>query len=1401
MRATSAAKQIDCPESGRLRSSKPPMSSASSAPGRDLSPPRAERVADRYLVEAALGRGGMGSVLRVLDESTGQRLALKRLTHPASLKHVMLFEREFYTLQGLKHPHIVEVFDYGTSPQGPYYTMELLSGDELSGLAPLPWREVSTILRDIASALALLHARHLLHRDLSARNVWRTESGIIKLIDFGALTSFGKLTDFVGTAPYAAPETLRSRTLDQRADLYAMGALGYYLLTGRHAFPACSVAELEEHWANAPTPPSQLLRVLRGAGNADVPPALDGLIGALLSAEPAERPFSAAEIIDRLQVVHPTSPLSESAPLADGFLESRAFVGRVWERKKLRSALKRVHAGSAMSVAIHGPTGIGRTRLLSELAFDARASGALVLQLSPSGLSHTGALFAPLALQLLERAPGAARQAALPYAAVLGHLSDAVRKQLGLQPADLAVLSAVPLEARMRVQAALRDWLFAISTHRPVALLVDDMQAADETSAGFLAALAKEAREQRLLLAISVRSADGTRNSSATEAFLQSARRVALLPLSAEEILELLRSVFGDASHLARVAERLTRASGGAPGPCMDLAHHLVSRDLARYVDGAWVLPPDIADIALPESEAELQSAQLAQLAPNARTLAQVLSTVSGVVSLEVCRELSGLRGAELFWALEVLVGAGVLAASDDGYHFVRDALKATLFRELDEPRKRSIHLWLGEHLLSREQINSNQRLEAGVYLLRGGDVARGAREVTAAAVELVRCEPDNRASMTPYLEEALAFFRQRHNTDHELVALLFALAHHGYLVERRLGMQYGDEALERLQRVLKLGLARKLRPLVGRRLSFMLAFLWGFLSFLPRRQNPLVPPFMVVSQMLVGTAACLAGMYTVCLDAERTRKCAEALEPFRGLGKHHGASLMYEYCLALLGTVQEQFAEARQRWQRVVDRLYSDRPIDGMPSYAQQVCQAGALYASGVVECWRDDSRALSLAKRLEQQPLKLYQVGGEQLRAVYHAQQGNIDESDACALRVEAHALQRGLTWQIDVWAPASAITTCKRTKDALRMKLAAEQLKYLSAETPSLAPLMYRARATYLLLRRRYAEAQEALEEAIRGMQPGVIGWTNTLASLAEAQNALDDHAAAKLTCMRALERLGAEDLNFPAQTLEVQIQLALAEAGLGDTGQASLRLEVLLEQHREHQGPLTLGALHEARARVAGLEHDAEAARRHWAEMERWYRGTGTRSLLHYCDVLQSERNRLAVSGHPQAAGFEDLLEPATQVERSRSCRQDQRLPQRTASALEQLLEGADVSEGYLFVASEGGYVCRVKAGTRIVSKQLAAWVSQRLAAMQTVSTQADEASHVALTQNQMQNQTVVRGKTYSLHVMSLAAPGGERVLGGVVLARELAAVPVEPMRALAERIQESSSGDWSEPAST
>src|SRR6185436_18175691 len=189
----------------------------------------------------------MGTVSQARDERTGGLIAVKRMLvgSDASTAH---FEREFHTLASLKHPCIVSVFDYGVDESGPYYTMELLSGASLHEVTRLPWHEVCELLRDVASALAMLHSRRLLHCDLSTRNVRCTAEGRGKLIDFGAMAPIGMRRRIVGTPPFLAPEALDQQALDARADLFSLGALAYRLMTGRHAYPARSLKELPEFW-------------------------------------------------------------------------------------------------------------------------------------------------------------------------------------------------------------------------------------------------------------------------------------------------------------------------------------------------------------------------------------------------------------------------------------------------------------------------------------------------------------------------------------------------------------------------------------------------------------------------------------------------------------------------------------------------------------------------------------------------------------------------------------------------------------------------------------------------------------------------------------------------------------------------------------------------------------------------------------------------------------------------------------------------------------------------------------------------------------------------------------------------------------------------------------------------
>src|SRR5262249_55015775 len=144
-------------------------------------------------------------------------------------------------------------------------------------------------------SLALLHARQLLHRDVSPRNVRIGTDENAKLIDFGSVVPFGAVEDIVGTPMCIAPEHLRMHDLDQRADLFSLGATAYYPLTGRRPYPIKELRDAEAAFEAAPIPIAALVP--------DVPAALDQLILSLLSVDPASRPTSAAEVINRLGAI------------------------------------------------------------------------------------------------------------------------------------------------------------------------------------------------------------------------------------------------------------------------------------------------------------------------------------------------------------------------------------------------------------------------------------------------------------------------------------------------------------------------------------------------------------------------------------------------------------------------------------------------------------------------------------------------------------------------------------------------------------------------------------------------------------------------------------------------------------------------------------------------------------------------------------------------------------------------------------------------------------------------------------------------------------------------------------------------------------------------------------------
>jgi tetratricopeptide (TPR) repeat protein len=1266
----------------------------------------------RYRIEARLGRGGAASVYLAVELATGKRVAVKRLVENASPRLASLFELEYHTLSSIKHPNVVEVYDYGTDASGPYYVMELLEGSDLSAQRRIEWRTAAAYAIEVASALSVLHARRVVHRDVSARNVWCVEGGGLKLIDFGALTSFGTCKDVVGTPPHVAPEALRSQPLDQRTDLYALGGLLYWLLTGVHAFPARSLRELPRLWAEPAVSVSEQLERL-GRERGDLPKELDALVMALLSENPLARPSTTGEVIDRLSAVLGRVSTAEYAT-ADIGLEQPDLTGRDRERKEFKRQVEQVSQGRGEATVFAARPGCGRTRLLMELAVDARIFGAQVVHVQAGSCVGAHGVADAIAQRLLEALPDVAPRAAEEYAPLLGHLSRDMEQRLGV---PLKAMPQVAGEARAHIHEALSSFVAKLAAHGLLVILVDDLESADESSVAWLAALAARCADMKLLLGVSLVESGDEERSFAIKALRHHARRVALRPLGAPETHKLLASLFGEVPYLVRMSERLYRATHGVPGRVVELARHLVREGLISNADGTWVLPQELPEEQLVLDRNERVKVSIARLSDDARQLGGMLSVRHGPLPIELCKALAELPPQRLFSALEELSREGLLGSNALGYCFEDEVVQSGLRQLLSVAEAESAHRRLGAFLIAQPHESDVLRLEALVHCMEGGDLSDAPHEVARIAFSVTKDAPDRAVESAPAMERALKLYRASGRGDHDVVGLLGALSVAGYFSDRRLSARYGERALKAIGDLLKVPLMHRLRPFIGRKLSLIVSLIVAGIR-LRRRPVSGSPSLQDVLQLYFHALGSLSGVSTICVDPQSVQRCAWLSEPFAALGKGHIASFIHEFTKSLAMTVTDRPSEARARWLALIAQLERPEVRRNFPEQLYIRYLAGALYAYGVLECWRDSPVALTVADRLESFGLRLYQMSADQVRAVYYANQGNRELYEKYRERAELHAIQRGSAWQIETWAPGAAITIHMRTYDAMGLKDSQEQLTRLERRIPSLALLARRSRGAFLFLRKRYEEALPQLEECAAEEPLGVIGWGRAQGVLAGCLNGLGDHERARRVCLDALAKLRPDDLDFPAMNLGLQIELAHAESGLGDHALAATQLDALLVKHAAGNGPLTLGALHEARARVALAQADKETCELHTREMDSRYQATQIASLVACCEGFAREQRRvfapaarrLEIEGVSAiSTGFSmgpttlerTLMEAAGSFEA------------RAAKALGVVAEQLGNAPAALYLTLEAGVQLAAFTGTSEPHRDLQKWVDERI----------------------------------------------------------------------------------------
>ena len=1168
-----------------------------------------------------LGQGGAGVVEQVFDRALGRQVARKRMaTTPSaqtSKTATALFEREYLTLVQLSHPCVVEVYDYGVDANGPYYTMELLDGGDLKALAPLPWQRACMVLRDACSALALVHSRRLVYRDLSPRNVRCTSRGSAKLIDFGALAPMGPSREFVGTLPVVPPEALNQQALDGRTDLYALGATLYFSLVQRHAYPARDVAQLRDLWRSRPPRPSELV--------AGIPEALDELVVDLMSLDPAGRPASASEVLARLSAIAGLCS-SEHELVSQAYLANPTIVGRSEPLTQARRLMLRALKTRGSVLLIRGAPGAGRSRLLDAYVLEAKVAGLVVLRSDPSDAQQgNGGALRSLVDQLV-RAVGPTSLALAERDLPL--LAHALPELLKHRPDIVLTTDYDPIQQHARLQQALRKWFLAVAAKRPLMLAIDDFPRIDDASSASLALLAQQTSQCGLVIAVSVCDEDERPGSGSGAVDLlasSSSSTATLAPLTLALTEQLLRSVFGDVPNLPVLARYVQEVSSGNPRNIMRLAQHLVTEQVVQYNVGAWSLPVHLDVAGLPASMTEALQIRVAGLTCAARDLSLGLAfEPKQTFAFEECALLAtpdSMQPALLMQSLDELVAAEVLLYRGGRYGLRQSAWAASIEATAPAPRRRAAHLCLAEVFAAR-----TDGFRAAQHLLRGGELDRGLDALLEHAVQSeARTDVDGR-EFYELLSTLPSDWLATYELGLRLCQELRRPARHADQLLSRLagvvsfaaadtdGVAYIQTRLEQLQKACGLedwaALPSELDH--ATRLKRALEAASARFQSTPEHDR-LGDPGWAITQ-IAKTVLPALGAVGFALDYTAFSRLP-SLTPLIPLSP--SIDVVCRIVQGLGARLRGCTKEVHSVYESLLQRL--DQPDRaGLTEVHHTATRLRIVQGLGMLDAAKGGASCLERANALERDPI--FAIQAMFIRHIYLVWQGETEEADRYKQQIEIARLERNARSPFDGQHLLSELVAYALCDDLTRVKRVVEALEARAKVHRSMLPVLSYGRGEYQRIRGDFATALSEHERALSLSEDGSHQvWAYTAGAHVRTLSALGRHAEA---CARGRAYLRAADsrgIDYLQNHIRMPLSLALSKADqLIDA--IALSENVLDELLALGSKGLLLAVAYETRARIARDAGDQESfdkyaalCRKQWAAGER--RLTGAKYQRH------------------------------------------------------------------------------------------------------------------------------------------------------------------------------------------
>jgi len=1187
--------------------------------GADVSRTDDALVAGRYRVEEVLGQGGMGAVYRVIDVRTERALALKRGTGRDARKankRKALLEREYHILAQLAHPRIIEVYDYGVDEQGPYYTMELLDGSDLDRRGRLPWREACTLLCDVASSLAILHSRGLLHRDVSSRNVRCTADGRAKLLDFGAMTSMGSAKDVVGTPPFVAPEALALQALDARSDLFSLGALAYYLLTARHAYPARRLSELRDVWRSTPQAPLRLVP--------ELPEALSELVMQLCSLDRGARPQSAAEVMERLSGIAGL-PMQERIEVTRAYLATPTLIGRERALIAMRRRMLSLVRGEGGVLLCEGDSGTGRSRLLDACVLEAKLLGTTVLRADQGdGAAEAFGVTKALCAQLLELFPSMAAEASRLSRHVISHVVTGLHVERRSSP-------GVP--ERSVLLRELRDFVLALSRGQRLVIVVDDVDRIDEQSAALLAAIAHKTDRHSVVLALSAE-----RDASATFAPLRLLREIAevieVAPLDAEQSEALLRAVFGDVANLQLVAGRVHALSQGNPRATMELAHHLVERDLARYEAGSWSLPAELGDDSLPASLAASLDARLRRLGPDARELCDLLCLAENEqLAIDDYVKLSAHGDSRrAFAALDELIAERVLNADGDRYRLSQRGFVPVLHAALTDERRRSLAGRLADRLV-QNQGQANPRKLAEHLLDAGRDLE---------AVELLRTLNLHEVRMPVALLERALCAAERLGLParvcYDLRSAVLTMA--PMVLATDAFHRHLPIVLAQLERDSGLHAYRELSALPpSDRLAQALSRTQARFEATPVHER--VYPILDAIRELARFSASFCSLALQLFEPELF-DALPSLEPLMPLSP--ALTLVGDVIAASKLALRGRAMPARAIYEQVLARVLEPDRAGFEETYARGFIH-GLHYLLGVIDASMAISRAEEHATVLERD--REHRVNAWRLRISLHLNQGDAEQARKCQRRAELLQLQEGDQRYLGMTVGFELLAQ-GQIGDLIAVKRCLEPVNRLAQHYPGWRALAAIGQCYYRSLQGDAEGALAALQPALpalAGRHPYfcylAAAHVSVLCDLGRVDEAIALGRAYYVSCQE-------EQVDSHLRWLQRALGLALVRGQQYAEAAALLDHAIASATAQGIEG-LSLGALYEARVRVAAGVDDGALLERTIELCASEYRKAKNPALnAKFARLIAGVRQRQHSQSEPSASAAELLVASQTET---------------------------------------------------------------------------------------------------------------------------------------------------------